>query len=162
MIMTYLGTNPKDSLEELKDTIGCHARFAFLKNLYIHHLVAVVGADGDDAHVMHHRACPLRSYLMYLVDTSIFIDKKAYYVNMVYLKYFIDFMRIHEYNYGFTYLVYPYLKLTKGCLSKIKHMTTSCTLDDQTRKYTNIYQSNKIKLISIGIANFKQGERRAS
>lgn len=37
---------------------------------------------------------------MYLVGKSIFMDKSAYYVNMVYLRYFIDFERIHEYNWG--------------------------------------------------------------
>lgn len=71
-----------------------------MKKLYIHHLDAVVEADGDDAYVMHQIACALRSYLMYLVNTSKFVDKGAYYVDLVYLGYFITFDRIHEYNWG--------------------------------------------------------------
>lgn len=74
-------------MKEIKDTIGCHARFGFLENLYAHHLVVAMLIDGDDEQVMYHKTWKLRSYLMYLVDTSIFVDKNAYYVNMVYLRY---------------------------------------------------------------------------
>lgn len=98
--MTYLGVDIEDSLKELEDTRGCHARFIFLKNLHIHHLDATMESDGDDARVMHHRAYALRSYLMYLVDTSIFVDKGAYYVDLVYLRYFIYFDQTHEYKWG--------------------------------------------------------------
>lgn len=56
--------------------------------------------DGDDAQIMHHRACALKSYLMYLVGKSIFVDEISYYVDVVDLRYFIDFECIHEYNWG--------------------------------------------------------------
>lgn len=35
---------------------------------------------------------------MYLVDMSIFVDKSATYINVVYLSYFIDLERFHEFN----------------------------------------------------------------
>lgn len=72
----------------MDDIKECHARFAFLEKLYIDHLVATVEDDGYDAHLLHHRACPLKSYLMYLVETSICVDKIAYHVDVVYLRYF--------------------------------------------------------------------------
>lgn len=75
----------------MDDTKGCHARFSFLDEVYKDHLVVVVESDSDDAHDLHHRARVLMSYLMYLVDTFIFMDKSVYYVNVVYLKYFIDY-----------------------------------------------------------------------
>lgn len=57
-------------------------------------------AEDDDAQVMHHKAYALRAYLMYLVGTSIFMDNSAYHANMVYLRYFVDFKLIQEYNWG--------------------------------------------------------------
>lgn len=49
MIVTYLGANTSDVQKEMDDTIGCHARFVFLEELYINHLVAPVEVDGGDA-----------------------------------------------------------------------------------------------------------------
>ena len=81
----------------MDDTRGCHVRFRFLERSYIYDLNAAVEAN-DNAHITHHKVCALRSHLLYLVDMSIFVDKNAYYVNVVYLRYFIDLGRIHEYN----------------------------------------------------------------
>lgn len=58
----------------------------------------LVQTEGDDEHVMYHRACALSSYLLYLVDESIFVEKSVYYMNVVYLCYFTELERIHEYN----------------------------------------------------------------
>lgn len=74
----------------LEDTRGYHTIFGFLESIYAHHLVAEVQVDGDDEHVMYHKACALRPYLVYLVGMSIFRDKSAYYADVVYLKYFTD------------------------------------------------------------------------
>ncbi|KAI5420544.1 hypothetical protein KIW84_044371 [Lathyrus oleraceus] len=106
MMVTYLGADPSDVHKEMDGIIRFHARFAFLEKLYIYHLLAEVEVDGDDTKALHHRACPLRSYLIYLVDTSIFVDKSVYYVEVVYLRYFIDFERIHEYNWGALFGLY--------------------------------------------------------
>lgn len=100
IMVTYLRDDLEDALKELEETRWCHTRFAFLENLYTYHPIAAVEADGDDALVMHHITCALRSYPMYLIGTSIFVDKIFYYVDVVYLKYIIDFEHIHEYNRG--------------------------------------------------------------
>lgn len=55
---------------------------------------------------------------LFLVDTSMFVDKNATYVDVVYLKYFIGLKAIHEYNWGTACLIYMYLKLDEGCLWK--------------------------------------------
>lgn len=98
MMVNYLGDDPEDSLNKLEDTRGCHARYGFLENLYVHYLAATMEVDGDDAQVINHISCALRSYLMYLVCKSTFMDKSAYYVDVVYFRYFIDFKWINEYN----------------------------------------------------------------
>lgn len=57
--------------------------FSFLVDRYENHMVAVVGVDGDDTRVTYYRACALRSYLMVLIGTSIFVDKSATYVDVI-------------------------------------------------------------------------------
>lgn len=56
--------------------------------------------EGDDTQVEHHRTCALRCYLLFLVDTSMFMGKNATLIDVVYLQYFIDLTTIHEYNKG--------------------------------------------------------------
>lgn len=75
-----------------------------------------------------HKVYEMRAYLLYLIDTAIFMDKSATYVDLVYLWYFEDFERIHEYNWGNACLVYLYSKIFKGCSWKMKHVTGSITL----------------------------------
>lgn len=94
---------------------------------YTHNLAMTLQVSGDDEHIMYHRACALKSYLIYLVNTSTFVDKSTYYVDVVYLIYFIDLEMNHEYNWG-AYLIYLYSKLDECCLWKIKQMRFSCTL----------------------------------
>lgn len=99
MMMIYLGADLGDALKEIEDTWGCHARFRFLERMYAQYLTTAYQVDNDDdEQVMQHRAYTLRAYMLYLVGTSIFVDKCAYCVNVVYLKYFANLERIHEYN----------------------------------------------------------------
>lgn len=83
MMVQYLETDSSDAQTEMDDTKGCHARLTFLEEMYRYHLDVAVEADDNDAHVLHHRACALRLYIMYLVDTLIFVDKRAYYVDVI-------------------------------------------------------------------------------
>lgn len=94
----YLGVDPSDVQQDIDDTIVCYIGFGFLEKLYKYHLDAKIEADGDDAHVIHRIVCALRLYLMFLVSTSIFMDKSVYYVDVVYLSYFIELERVHKYN----------------------------------------------------------------
>lgn len=108
MMVTYLVVDPGKTQHEIYDTRGCHVRFSFLMDLYEHHLTAFVDVYGDNARVSYHKTCALRSYLLVLANTFIFVGKSATYVNIMYLRYLIDLDKIHEYNYGISCLVYLY------------------------------------------------------
>lgn len=82
-MVTYLRVDLVDALKNLKDTKRAHAKFAFLDNMYKHHMDVIVEDDSDDAHARYHTTCALRSYFKYLVDTSIFVDKNVYYFDLV-------------------------------------------------------------------------------
>lgn len=99
IMVIHLGVDSAKVVREASDTRGAHARFSFLEKLYKDHLEGVLNVEGDDVHVEYHRQCALRCYLLFLVNTSIFVDKTTTYINMVYLKYFIDLTAIHEYNW---------------------------------------------------------------
>lgn len=70
----------------------------------------------------------MRAYLLYLVGTTIFVDKSATYVDVFYLRYFEDFKQIHEYNWGATCVAYLYSKLFEGCKWKTKKVASNITL----------------------------------
>lgn len=80
----------------------------FLENIYKERLQWVVDVEGDDMQVGYHLTCTLRCYLLLLGDTSIFVDKRDIYVDVVYLQYIINFPAIHEYNWGPVCLAYLY------------------------------------------------------
>ena len=99
MMITHLGADPTKALKEVADTRDVHARFNFfLENLNKDHLQWAKDAEGDDLQVEYHQTCALRCYLLFLIDTSMFVDKSATYIDVVYLQYFIDLTTIHEYN----------------------------------------------------------------
>lgn len=97
-MVTHLGADPIEASKEVAATRGAHVRFKFLEKLYKEYLQWVVDVEGDDMQVKHHRTCAWRCYPLFLVDMSMFVDKSATYVDMVYLQYFIDLTAIHEYN----------------------------------------------------------------
>lgn len=128
-MVTYLGADRGKAQQELDDTRWCHARFSFLIDLHEHHLDASVEADGGDSRVAYHKACALRLYLLVLAEMSIFTDKIATYVNVIYLRYFINLERICKYNYRVSYLVYLYSKLAKDSIWKTWQLTgNNCLL----------------------------------
>ncbi|CAI8618364.1 unnamed protein product [Vicia faba] len=77
---------------------SAHARASFLEKLYKDHLERVMDDEDDDMQIEYHWTCALRCYLFFLVDNSIFMDKSATYVDVVYVKYFIELIVIHNYN----------------------------------------------------------------
>lgn len=68
----------------------------------------------DDAHASYYKVCALRTYFMFLVDTSISTDKSVTYINVVYIKYFMELERINKYNWEASSLAYLYSKLNEG------------------------------------------------
>lgn len=92
-MVDYLGVDLKDAMRNFKNTRGTHARFEFLKNVYTYELLREEQAKGDDEQMGINRAYVMRAYMLYLVDTVIFVDQSATYMDVVYLRYFEDFER---------------------------------------------------------------------
>ena len=80
--------------------MGAHARFEYLKKIYEAEIFIAKQAAGDDEQVADHKVHAMRAYQLYLVGTFIFVDKSVSYTDVIYLQYFLDFERIHEYNWG--------------------------------------------------------------
>lgn len=85
---------------ELQATLEAHARFQYLDEVYKQHVLNAEQTTGDVEQVTYHGVYTIRAYMLYLVGTTIFVDKSATYVDVVYLRYFDDFEGIHEYNWG--------------------------------------------------------------
>lgn len=98
-MLNYLGADPGEAQKELGATIGVHVHFLYLAELYKYHLVAAVEAEGDDELNFVSKIMCIEVILHILGwHVNIYGQKNATYVNIVYLTYFIDLERIHEYN----------------------------------------------------------------
>ncbi|XP_050908675.1 protein MAIN-LIKE 1-like [Lathyrus oleraceus] len=84
-MVTHLGADPIKAANEVADTRGAHARFKFLEELYKDHLQWGEDFIGGDMQVDYHQTYALRCYILFLVGTSIFVDKNATYIDVVYL-----------------------------------------------------------------------------
>ncbi|XP_050878283.1 protein MAINTENANCE OF MERISTEMS-like [Lathyrus oleraceus] len=125
LMVDYVGVDTEVVMSEMERTKGAHARFEFLKKVYTYELLRAQHARGDNEQVGLHKVYAIIAYLLYLVGIAIFVDKSATYTDLVYLRYFEDFKRIHEYNWGTTCLVYLYSKLSEGCRCKMKQVIGS-------------------------------------
>lgn len=72
--------------------------------------------NGDLTRVAYYNACVLRSCLLGLVGTPIFTNKSVTYVEVIYLRYFINLERTHKYNWKISFLVHFYSKLAYGSI----------------------------------------------
>jgi len=90
MMRRYLGSSPRNALDEATETRGAHARISYLRRIrFLQQLKADnEGGIEDEVQKMWDQA--LCIYLMYLVGITLFTDKSATYVDVVYLRYFRD------------------------------------------------------------------------
>lgn len=84
--------------------------------------------EGGDMQIGHHHTYALRWYLLFLVDMSMFVDKRATYIDEVYLQYFINLIVIHEYNLEPACIGLLVLEARRELFWKTKQMTRSYTL----------------------------------
>ncbi|XP_058743160.1 protein MAIN-LIKE 1-like [Vicia villosa] len=112
----YLGMDPEAADYECITTSGPHIRFTTLSRYFEHHLVAAADAEdaGDDLFTHYHRGCALRCWYMHVVGAAIFVDKSARYVDVTYLRYFMDLTTVHQWNWGAATLAYLYQKLNEA------------------------------------------------
>lgn len=126
MIIIYLRSDPMDALMQCDNTKGAYANFSYLKELYEQNLELVDDVDSDELQVTYHREFVLRCFLQFLVSTFMFVDKSETYVDVAYLRYFIDLSAIHKWNWEGACLIYLYSKWSEGSLWTTKVMTSSC------------------------------------
>src|SRR3954463_11735426 len=65
---------------------------------------------------------------MFWVGTALFVDKSTRYVDVTYLRYFMDLTTVHQWNWGSAILVYLYQKLNEAFNWRTRQLTGSCTL----------------------------------
>jgi hypothetical protein len=126
MMMRYLGSSPGYALEEVNDTGGAHARFSYLRRIFKERLLQQFEADnkGDmEDEVQNLWAQALRIYLLYLVGITIFIDKSATYVGVVYLRYFRDLEVVAGYSWGVAALSHLYKETNNVAHWNTKHLS---------------------------------------
>ncbi|XP_058766847.1 protein MAIN-LIKE 1-like [Vicia villosa] len=85
-MMDYLGMDPYMADYECRAT-SAHIWFSSLNELYENHLVAAMESkqEGDGLFTEYHCACALRCWFMFLVGTTLSMDKSATYVDITYL-----------------------------------------------------------------------------
>lgn len=61
-------------------------------------------------------------HLLYLKSVTLFIDKSATFVDVIYLKYLCDLKLVNHYAWGAVILAHLYKELKNGCCYQIKHL----------------------------------------
>src|SRR3954462_11031517 len=65
---------------------------------------------------------------MHVVGAACFVDESARYVDVTYLRYFMDLDTVHQWNWGAATLTYLYQKLNEASNWRTRQLTGSCTL----------------------------------
>jgi len=114
MMMRYLGSSAGDALGGVTETRGAHARFNYLKKILKERLQLQLVLDnkcGMEEDVQRLRDQALCIYLLYLVGITLFTDKSANYVDVVYMRYFRDLDIVFDFSWGVACLSYLYREL---------------------------------------------------
>lgn len=75
---------------------GCNAQIKWLEVLYIGNLNGTITHHYDDTLLEYHKLCAIKTYFLNLNATTVFVNKIATYIDVIYLKYFSN--NIHEYG----------------------------------------------------------------
>ncbi|CAJ2642560.1 unnamed protein product [Trifolium pratense] len=78
--------------------------------------------DGNKNTFERYRGYLLRGFLLLLVGTTIFSDKANNYVDLTYLKFFIDLDRIDSYSWGTAAPAFLYWELTNAVVPDYKYV----------------------------------------
>src|SRR3954470_17501091 len=129
-MMHYLGLPHEVAHFECVTTCGPHVRFTTLSIYFEFHLDAAAKAEQEDNDLFreYHRGCALRCWYMHVVGAACFVDKSARYVDVAYLRYFIDLDTVHQWNWGSATLAYLYQKLNEASNWRTRQLVGSCTL----------------------------------
>jgi hypothetical protein len=114
MMMRYFGSTARDALDEVTGTRCAHAQFNYLRRIFKERLQLQLAIDtegGMEEEVQRLRDQALRIYLMFLAGITLFIDKSANYVDVVYLRYFRDLEVVDGFSWGVACLSLLYREL---------------------------------------------------
>jgi hypothetical protein len=77
LMVTYLGSIPAASDHQLTVAMSAHARFTYLRSLLLSHLqhATQFQMEGDIASMFMYRDWAVRTYLLFVVGTTIFSNK---------------------------------------------------------------------------------------
>ena len=116
VLVELLGVRPSEALAETIATRGAHVRFSWLRDVY----------DVKLGQQQYDRAA--RAFLLNLVGCTIFADKSATYVDVVYLELFRDLAAVGTYAWGAAALAFLYEQLGDASQHQTKQLAGYTTL----------------------------------
>ncbi|GAU10078.1 hypothetical protein TSUD_423770, partial [Trifolium subterraneum] len=81
-------------------------------------------AESDELHadvIEQYRECTIRAFLLFLVGATIFTNKSAQYVDVIFLQYFQDLNTVNQWNWGASGLAYLYNYMDIATIPKTSH-----------------------------------------
>jgi hypothetical protein len=110
MVSAYLGIAKPTVGGEFGKTGGKNLRFNFLQQVYVELLEKCLEMEDDGVSTLEEmtpvREMCVRAFCLFLVCSTIFSNKSAWYVEVVYLQFFQDLTTTHEWNWGAAALAY--------------------------------------------------------
>ncbi|GAU38187.1 hypothetical protein TSUD_264130 [Trifolium subterraneum] len=104
--------------EEFDKMKGAHVSFAKLLEIYHDNLnLALAAEDNEDEEeetVEFLRDCTVRAFLLYLIGGTLFTNKSAQYMDLIFLSYLQDIPLINTWNWGASGLAYMYNYLDRA------------------------------------------------
>jgi len=116
-MVEHLGSDPGDAIREVTQTKGAHYQFSYLRKIFKECMLEQLELEteyGVTQEVRRLRDQAVRIYLLYLVGITLFTDKSATVVDVVYLKYFRDLDIVAGYSWGAAALAHLYRELNKA------------------------------------------------
>jgi hypothetical protein len=129
-MVTYLGPTPADAYTEVIVTRRSHDRFTYLRALPRSHLRDASQSKmvGDVAIMRMYRDWAVRTYLLFVVDTTIFSNKAKNYVDLTYLQYLREIQSVITYAWGLAALSFLYRELRNATAPKCRYLAGYATL----------------------------------
>jgi len=125
MMVEHLGAGMGDTLKEVNDTKGGHARFSYLKRIFKKRLLKAQEAYnvGDRVEMQQMLTKVILIYLLYLVGITLFTDKSFHYMDVAYLKYYRYLELDSDFTRGSAALSHLYKELNNASHYKTRHVS---------------------------------------
>jgi len=104
----HLGSDPSLALVEVTKTKGAHCRFNYLRRIFKERMLALETKYGVTPEVRRLWDQVVRIYVLYLVRITLFTDKSATVVDVVYMRYIRDVDLVDGYSWGAAALAHLY------------------------------------------------------